>query len=417
MRTFIVRTIIVFVVLGSVMGGFSLAEEPSVTEDANSVQEGVQVVQEQAEAAGEVELETARSDMKAARGKMEAAREAVRQAERKLREAGRRMKESARRQKDAITHHYLDLVQTEHDDSACEHGSDLAGLLANVSNLTNRTQSGRGERILVIPGGQIKWEELGTIMEDMNVMSRIFGKRLLEARMISGGGYGRGGYGGGMYGGGIYSQHGGYGGYGGYGVGTLFGGDGCRTAEGIYIDGYGALFLMRVDFPLSAPAERQEEGGPEEPTDRVWDETRRQMYSPEGVRLERRGGRGAARGGSEKEYDAEKVEELKRTLVKALKHASNIRALEPEQWVVATVMGSGEPRNVSMVVVKRTGSVIVSDKDRNVTKVYAGAVPSDVAFSSPTVMTIRVKKSDVDAFAAGELDFENFREKVQIFTY
>ena len=41
----------------------------------------------------------------------------------------------------------------------------------------------------------------------------------------------------------------------------------------------------------------------------------------------------------------------------------------------------------------------------------------EMGLFSPTVLTIRVKKSDIDAFAAGELDFEQFRQKVQIFTY
>jgi len=36
---------------------------------------------------------------------------------------------------------------------------------------------------------------------------------------------------------------------------------------------------------------------------------------------------------------------------------------------------------------------------------------------SATVLTIRAKKSDVDAFAKGELDFEQFQQKVEIFTY
>ncbi len=37
--------------------------------------------------------------------------------------------------------------------------------------------------------------------------------------------------------------------------------------------------------------------------------------------------------------------------------------------------------------------------------------------ASTTVLTIRSKKRDVDAFAIGELDFEEFQEKVDIFTY
>ncbi len=38
-------------------------------------------------------------------------------------------------------------------------------------------------------------------------------------------------------------------------------------------------------------------------------------------------------------------------------------------------------------------------------------------YYSETVLTIRVKKSDVDAFAKDELDFDQFRQKVQIFLY
>jgi hypothetical protein len=37
--------------------------------------------------------------------------------------------------------------------------------------------------------------------------------------------------------------------------------------------------------------------------------------------------------------------------------------------------------------------------------------------SGATVLTIRAKKSDIDTFAKGELDYEQFRPKVQIFTY
>ncbi len=42
---------------------------------------------------------------------------------------------------------------------------------------------------------------------------------------------------------------------------------------------------------------------------------------------------------------------------------------------------------------------------------------SGMGGSSATVLTIRAKKSDVDAFAGGQQDFEQFRRKVQIFTY
>jgi len=36
---------------------------------------------------------------------------------------------------------------------------------------------------------------------------------------------------------------------------------------------------------------------------------------------------------------------------------------------------------------------------------------------SATVLTIRAKKSDVDAFADGQIDFERFKENVKIVMY
>ena len=41
----------------------------------------------------------------------------------------------------------------------------------------------------------------------------------------------------------------------------------------------------------------------------------------------------------------------------------------------------------------------------------------DTGSASATVLTIRAKKSDVDDFAKGEIDFKQFQEKVDIFTY
>jgi hypothetical protein len=37
--------------------------------------------------------------------------------------------------------------------------------------------------------------------------------------------------------------------------------------------------------------------------------------------------------------------------------------------------------------------------------------------SQGSVMTIRAKKSDVDDYAGGKLDFEQFKEKVQVIVY
>ena len=49
---------------------------------------------------------------------------------------------------------------------------------------------------------------------------------------------------------------------------------------------------------------------------------------------------------------------------------------------------------------------------------YGGMSEYDQTGVPPvTVLTIRVKKEDIDAFSKGDIDFEQFRQKVQVFTY
>jgi len=273
-----------------------------------------------------------------------------------------------------------------------------------------------GGRVLVIPAAQSTAEELLTITEDMSVMSYIFDEKLGHAHLLSPRGYG------------------GYGDlklFGGYGGGGYFGLESSAT-QSIYLDGYGALFLMKVDFPLSPPAKTPEEEKPEEGVDPVWQEAKQKISEPEDGRLYWRR-RKITTTRPEKKYDAEKVEGLKRKLTKALKHAANIRHLKPDDQVILSVTGRGEFGRVTtkvevlpsggrqvLTVVKKSGDI----EETKIARIYndpaeaeAAVLASKMGPSSPTVMTIRVKKADVDAFAEGDLDFDKFRRKVQIFTH
>ena len=223
--------------------------------------------------------------------------------------------------------------------------AELRELVANLRVLNQRTSQYSAATALVIPTAEIKPEDLITIMEDLNVMARIFDKKLaqlqpLRARFRSGLGW------------------------------TFSSRDSCSTGA-MYIQGYGALFLTNVDFPLSPPPKAEEvKETEEEAIDPVWEQMKQEMYEPEDVSRRRR-----TDDRPEEKYDPEKVENLKSTLIKALKHAANIRGLKPDEWVnVATV-------------------------------------------SSSTILTVRAKKSDIDTFSKGELDFDEFRQKVVIFTY
>jgi hypothetical protein len=46
-----------------------------------------------------------------------------------------------------------------------------------------------------------------------------------------------------------------------------------------------------------------------------------------------------------------------------------------------------------------------------------GSALDDIGLSSPAVLVIRTKKSDIDEFAKGDLGFDQFRQRVQILTH
>ena len=249
-------------------------------------------------------------------------------------------------------------------------------------SLTDR-HDGSGQ-VLVIPAAEIKVKDLVTIMEDMSVMARIFDKKLGKARMLTGGRFR-----------GIIPT-------------TVFFGDSGNVTEGIYLDGYGALFLMKVNFPLSPPPKVEKKEKIEEPADPIWEETKREIYAPEDVGWRRRAP--AAK------YDVEKVEDLKRKLIKALKHGANIRNLKPSESIIITVTGEGDQVSRTIRLLIKQSPLDADDEDEEF-RIYEAPSSDEIGFSSPMVLTIRVKKSDVDAFAKGELDFDEFRKRVQIFTY
>ncbi|OHB59291.1 MAG: hypothetical protein A2167_05670 [Planctomycetes bacterium RBG_13_46_10] len=238
--------------------------------------------------------------------------------------------------------------------------------------------------VLVIPTSEMKAEDLATITEDMTVMSRIIDSQLgnRESRRF------------------LFSGD--------------FLGQSSRSAETMYLQGYGSLFLRKVDFPLSPTQQVQEEEKKtqKEDVDPVWEQIRRDMYEPQEER-----GRREER--PEEKYDAEKVENLKANLIKALKHAANIRNLKPDESVILTVTGSGDSSKaktvVSRVIVQRRDRG-TERQDRRSTGIVTPYLQNESGLSSTATIIIRAKRVDIDAFAKGELDLEKFRQRVQIFT-
>jgi hypothetical protein len=243
--------------------------------------------------------------------------------------------------------------------------------------------------VLVIPAAQMNPEDLAAITEDTNIMARIFEKKLQQAHIPS-------------LGGSFLTSllhtarnvpH------------RLFAWS-SQTIESIYLDGFGVIFLMQVDFPLSPSPQAPEPNQPQEDTDPLWSQTKRQIYTPDEYEREREPS-------PEKEYDAEKVQDLQRTLIETLQHAANIRNLQPDHSVILVVRGYMSDQNM---VITRT---ITQKSDTEKSKVVALGASSaaEGGPSTAAVLIIRAKKSDIDAFSKGGLDYDQFRERCELITY
>jgi len=226
--------------------------------------------------------------------------------------------------------------------------------------------------ILVIPNADMNDEDIYDITEDMNIMARIFDKKLGQRNLLS-----RRHVGGSDFFVNVFSK-----------------GSDCMT-EAIYLHGYGALFMCDVKFPLSPPPEGLK-GEQQQVEDELWAETKRDINKPYEDRFAELEKFRQMHTQSAK-YNSEKVAALKRTLIQTFKHAANIRTLQPDECV--------------SVVVKGSVSTTLQPKALNERK---ADLPS---LSTTTFMTLSAKKSDIDSFQNDKLDYEQFSQRVLIITY
>jgi len=257
--------------------------------------------------------------------------------------------------------------------------------------------------VLVIPTSEVDPTMVAETREDMQVMLHILREMLSEPRTILG----------------IL-----------YDYGDIFGGS-DRGTQAFYLEGYGALFVMKVDFPFAFPTAKEPEDKPEERGDPVWQRARERLRSP-----------GARRAYGAAPDDEMSFEQFKADLIKTLKHAANIRHIDPNESVILTVVGqdaglqgpsrrSGSdpygmddyygaddilggrrPRGAARRVPGR-------DMRGNVKRDALGNVvyESRPAAAPMTVLTVGARKADIDAFAAGKIDVEQFRQRVNVVTY
>ena len=351
MKKAFTQTIIVFVAINLITSGFALAQNAP---DEASREEAL---------AARKQMEAAQKEAEVAQKQMEVAQKEMETKEKKL-QAQLKQLLVAQKQAKIFPSFPADIT------------IDKTVPRVRIQGLP--WQHSSGGAVLVIPAAQMKIENLAAITEDMTVMSRIFDTKLSQAHLTTG----RGSWV--------------------LGVDPLSFGRDSRTTEAIYLEGYGALFLMKVNVLLSAPPEtQQEKKTEEEDTDPLWTQMRQEMYAPQDTRR-RRTDR------PEEKYDAEKVEDLKETLIKTLKHAANIRALKPDESVILTVIGKAGQSATSAI--ERLYEEGHSRHIITTTRAKTG-------FSSPAVLTIRTKKSDIDAFANGTLSFDQFTQKILLLSY
>jgi hypothetical protein len=230
----------------------------------------------------------------------------------------------------------------------------------------------------VIPTRDAAPEKIAETTEDLRVMLQILREKLSEPRMIRG----------------VLRDY-----------GSLLGED--RRAEAIYLEGSAILFVVAADFPPSSPAQQPGEGEPQsrpqgEAADPVWQRARQKLHSPAG----------AGSAGQPGQTQAMTFDQFKEELLRSLKHAANVRNIDPNELVILTLVARNED----------AGRAVEAELMEQYKRVYgANNVATMIGLGRPapsmTVLTMQAKKADIDAFARGNLDFDQFRQKVKSFTY
>lgn len=257
--------------------------------------------------------------------------------------------------------------------------------LRNVLEMKAFASTNRSQAVFIVPAQPMTTEELTSITEDVNVMRRIFENKLRQANLLAPPG--------------PFSLF----------VGDAppyFGRNDGDAGRSMYLQGYGVLFIIDVDYPLAPgpQAEPNETPPPQVDGDPVWAKTREEIYQPRVARKK-------DPYDSRPKYSAEQVESLKTTLIQMLVHAANIRCLAPEESVIIRLTGSPESDVFAgeTIAIPGTGQIVVKSSNNDVRIVEA-----PLAETAQTVLTIRAKGADIQARAEGKLTDEQFRQRVQI---
>ena len=273
-------------------------------------------------------------------------------------------------------------IRTEHEvhfNNGGGGGGSAAGTRPFADRLQGIVQRGPGSRgkAMIIRSSESDLKEQANLEEDLSVMARILDKAVEES------------------------------------VGRrpqaptamgidLFFSPGSSPMQNLFLEGYGALFMLRVGFPLVPPPSKEAKPSKEEqPVDSDWEEAKRELYGHRGD--------GKFTRAPLVEYDEEKVTRLKDGLLESLKNVSNIRNLKNDEVVTVCVTGDAESGR-TRTFARAQGGKVVEEHETLISGPDRGPARG-------TIMTIKVKKADAEAFAKGKMNLEEFRKKAKITSY
>ena len=248
-------------------------------------------------------------------------------------------------------------------------------------------------RTLIVPGKEIEASASRALEEDLNVMARIL-EKAIERKSEDDGPKAMG----------I----------------DVFSSSSSSGVRNLYLDGYGAVFILNIRFPLTPPPDKAEQSKTNEPASSEWADAWDDVYGSRGEwgvdfgkGLPKDFGSPKSFGSSTEEYDADKVENLNVSVLEALRNATNIRNLKSDE-------------KVTVVVTSSAGSVDVKKKRVTAENRSARGGGSAVEVreserradgSARSALTIHAKKSDIDSFAKGKLTLDEFRKKATVALY
>jgi hypothetical protein len=199
---------------------------------------------------------------------------------------------------------------------------------------------------------------------------------------------------------------------------------GGRSVRALYLDGFGPLFMVKVNFPVHAAATTAAKA-PEQPENSEWEVVKNELFGG-GPEVQ------WSTSSSAVPYDDARVEVLKKNLLHALKNASNMKGVRADEYVNVSVFGS-PALTAESGFGTGGGGAGTANNFGNETRADKRDATAAAAWTSQrlssrnldqvraslqgTVLTLRAKKSDIDAAAKGSLDDEAFAKKVAINTY